>query len=76
MGIGGGVETMSLNPMAWEGGVNPKVAASKKAQSCLMPMGECSAVSSPCSGWNASSRSLLVEQHVLRESCLTQLPVI
>eukprot|EP00891_Asterochloris_glomerata_P004688 jgi/Astpho2/4688/Aster-00248 len=39
VGIGGGVETMSLNPMAWEGGVNPKVAASKKAQSCLMPMG-------------------------------------
>ena len=44
VGIGGGVETMSLNPMAWEGGVNPKVAASKKAQSCLMPMGECCAV--------------------------------
>ena len=68
VGIGGGVETMSLNPMAWEGGVNPKVAASKKAQSCLMPMGECSALSSPCCGWNTSSRSPLIEHLVLRES--------
>lgn len=39
IGIGGGVETMSINPMAWEGGVNPRIKASKHAQSCLMPMG-------------------------------------
>ena len=39
IGIGAGVETMSKNPMAWEGGVNPRVAESKDAQNCLVPMG-------------------------------------
>ena len=39
VGIGAGVETMSKNPMAWEGGVNPRVAESKEAQNCLVPMG-------------------------------------
>ena len=39
VGIGAGVETMSQNPMAWEGGVNPRVAESKNAQNCLVPMG-------------------------------------
>lgn len=39
MGLAGGVETMSRNPMAWEGGINPAIEGSKKAQSCLMPMG-------------------------------------
>lgn len=39
MGLAGGVETMSKNPMAWEGGINPAIEASKQAQSCLMPMG-------------------------------------
>ena len=39
VGVAGGVEAMSQTPMAWEGGVNPKIANNKKAQSCLMPMG-------------------------------------
>jgi hypothetical protein len=39
IGIGAGVETMSKNPMAWEGGVNPRIAESKDAQNCLVPMG-------------------------------------
>ncbi len=39
IGIGAGVETMSQNPMAWEGGVNPRVADCPSAQSCLLPMG-------------------------------------
>lgn len=34
-----GVETMSSNPMAWEGGINPRVGGFPKAQGCLMPMG-------------------------------------
>lgn len=39
VGLAGGVEAMSQTPMAWEGGVNPKIANNKKAQTCLMPMG-------------------------------------
>lgn len=39
IGIGAGVETMSQNPMAWEGGVNPRIAESQNAQNCLTPMG-------------------------------------
>jgi acetyl-CoA acyltransferase 1 len=39
MGLAGGVETMSKNPMTWEGGINPAIESSKQAQSCLMPMG-------------------------------------
>lgn len=39
IGLAGGVETMSSNPMAWEGGINPKVEEFPKAQGCLMPMG-------------------------------------
>jgi acetyl-CoA acyltransferase 1 len=34
-----GVETMSNNPMAWEGGINPRMGDFPKAQGCLMPMG-------------------------------------
>jgi hypothetical protein len=30
---------MSLNPMAWEGGVNPRVETCPPAQACLLPMG-------------------------------------
>lgn len=42
IGIGAGVESMSLNPM--EGGVDPnllsqKVFEDEKAQKCLIPMG-------------------------------------
>lgn len=39
IGLAGGVETMSLNPMAWEGGVNPRVENFPGAQGCMMPMG-------------------------------------
>lgn len=39
VGLAGGVETMSLNPMTWEGGVNPKVESVPQAASCMMPMG-------------------------------------
>ena len=39
IGLAGGVETMSTNPMAWDGGVNPKIAENKQAQDCLLPMG-------------------------------------
>jgi acetyl-CoA acyltransferase 1 len=40
IGLAGGVESMSTNPMAWDGGVNPKIADNQKAQDCLLPMGE------------------------------------
>ncbi|XP_024385963.1 3-ketoacyl-CoA thiolase 2, peroxisomal [Physcomitrium patens] len=39
IGIGGGLESMTVNPMAWEGAVNPKVEADQRAQDCLLPMG-------------------------------------
>ena len=40
IGLAGGVESMSTNPMAWDGGVNPKIAENQSAQDCLLPMGE------------------------------------
>mmetsp|Transcript_18826 Transcript_18826/g.48340 ORF Transcript_18826/g.48340 Transcript_18826/m.48340 type:complete len:432 (+) Transcript_18826:138-1433(+) len=39
IGIAGGVETMSSNPMKWEGGINPKTKGNPAAASCLIPMG-------------------------------------
>ncbi|KAL4423207.1 hypothetical protein ABPG77_000340 [Micractinium sp. CCAP 211/92] len=39
IGIAGGVESMTTNPMAWEGAINPRVAESQSAQDCLLPMG-------------------------------------
>ena len=39
IGLAGGVESMSTNPMAWDGGVNPKIADNQEAQDCLLPMG-------------------------------------
>ncbi|CAI7835232.1 unnamed protein product, partial [Closterium sp. NIES-54] len=39
IGIGAGLESMTVNPMAWEGSVNPKVEMNQKAQDCLLPMG-------------------------------------
>ena len=39
VGIGAGVESMTSNPMAWSGGVNPKVETHGSAASCLLPMG-------------------------------------
>ncbi len=39
IGLAGGVETMSLNPMAWGGGVNSKLDQNQQAADCLLPMG-------------------------------------
>ncbi|KAK3414771.1 hypothetical protein EUGRSUZ_H00090 [Eucalyptus grandis] len=39
IGIGAGLESMTVNPMAWEGSVNPKVKSFAQAQNCLLPMG-------------------------------------
>ncbi|KAJ8763928.1 hypothetical protein K2173_003710 [Erythroxylum novogranatense] len=39
IGIGAGLESMTLNPMAWDGEVNPKVKVFEQAQNCLLPMG-------------------------------------
>lgn len=39
IGIGAGLESMTTNPMAWDGSVNPKVEMFEKAQNCLLPMG-------------------------------------
>ncbi|KAF0935412.1 hypothetical protein E2562_032671 [Oryza meyeriana var. granulata] len=39
IGIGAGLESMSVNSMGWEGQVNPKVNEVQKAQDCLLPMG-------------------------------------
>ncbi|KAE8692371.1 3-ketoacyl-CoA thiolase 2, peroxisomal [Hibiscus syriacus] len=39
IGIGAGLESMTANPMAWEGSVNPRVKQMEQAQNCLLPMG-------------------------------------
>ncbi|CAI0436748.1 unnamed protein product [Linum tenue] len=39
IGIGAGLESMTVNPMAWDGDVNPKVKIFEQAQNCLLPMG-------------------------------------
>ncbi|EOY05376.1 Peroxisomal 3-ketoacyl-CoA thiolase 3 isoform 2 [Theobroma cacao] len=39
IGIGAGLESMTTNPMAWEGSVNPRVKQMEQAQNCLLPMG-------------------------------------
>ncbi|KAF9686223.1 hypothetical protein SADUNF_Sadunf03G0136300 [Salix dunnii] len=39
IGIGAGLESMTINPMAWDGDVNPKVKDFQNAQDCLLPMG-------------------------------------
>lgn len=39
VGLAGGVETMSSNPMAWEGGINPRIGEFPAAQGCMLPMG-------------------------------------
>jgi len=39
IGIAGGIETMTFNPMAWDGGINPRIAGNAKAEGCLLPMG-------------------------------------
>jgi acetyl-CoA acetyltransferase len=30
---------MTQNPMAWDGGINPRIADFPKAQGCMLPMG-------------------------------------
>ena len=37
--VAGQVESMTTNPMAWEGAINPRVAENQCAQDCLLPMG-------------------------------------
>ncbi|KAE9592393.1 putative acetyl-CoA C-acyltransferase [Lupinus albus] len=39
IGIGAGLESMTANPMAWEGSVNPRAKMFEQAQNCLLPMG-------------------------------------
>lgn len=39
IGIGAGLESMTTNPMAWDGSVNPRVKMFEQAQNCLLPMG-------------------------------------
>lgn len=39
IGIGAGLESMTMNTVAWEGSINPKVNNFQKVQDCLLPMG-------------------------------------
>ncbi|XP_073026823.1 LOW QUALITY PROTEIN: 3-ketoacyl-CoA thiolase 2, peroxisomal-like [Primulina eburnea] len=39
IGIGAGLESMTSNPMAWDGSVNPRVKTMAQVQDCLLPMG-------------------------------------
>ncbi|KAL9406969.1 hypothetical protein Peur_003941 [Populus x canadensis] len=39
IGIGAGLESMTVNSRAWVGDVNPKVKRFQEAQDCLLPMG-------------------------------------
>jgi len=39
IGLACGVESMSVNPMKWEGSLNPKIFMNKQAKDCLLPMG-------------------------------------
>ncbi|KAJ7004735.1 hypothetical protein D5086_007382 [Populus alba] len=50
IGIGAGLESMTINPMAWDGDVNPKVEDFQKAQDCLLPMGVTSENVAHCFG--------------------------
>ncbi|CAG9461079.1 unnamed protein product [Pedinophyceae sp. YPF-701] len=39
IGIAGGIETMSINPMDWKGDISPASVMHEQARSCLLPMG-------------------------------------
>nr|GMD74453.1 3-ketoacyl-CoA thiolase 2, peroxisomal [Ipomoea batatas] len=39
IGIGAGLESMTVNTMAWDASVNPRVSTIQQAQNCLLPMG-------------------------------------
>ncbi|KAF5188995.1 3-ketoacyl-CoA thiolase 2, peroxisomal [Thalictrum thalictroides] len=49
-GIGVGLESLTVNPMAWEESINPKVQSIKEAQDCLFPMGVTSENVAQCFG--------------------------
>ena len=55
VGIAAGVETMSKNPMKWDGGFNPKAASVTNAQNCLIPMG-------------VTSENVAAKWHISRET--------
>lgn len=39
IGVAAGVESMTLNPMDWKAGINPRLAEHQHAASCMLPMG-------------------------------------
>ncbi|KAM7257623.1 hypothetical protein ACFE04_013364 [Oxalis oulophora] len=39
IGIGAGLESMTTNPMSWDGSVNPRTKTHQQARDCLLPMG-------------------------------------
>ncbi|XP_010243983.1 PREDICTED: 3-ketoacyl-CoA thiolase 2, peroxisomal [Nelumbo nucifera] len=39
IGIGAGLESMTINPMGWEGSINPRAKDFQPAEDCLLPMG-------------------------------------
>jgi len=39
VGLAGGVETMSRNPMGYDADINPHIYLNKQAKDCLLPMG-------------------------------------
>lgn len=52
MGVAGGVESMSANPMSWDGGINMEAVAHDSAKGCYMSMGQTS--EEVASRWNIS----------------------
>lgn len=39
IGMAAGVESMTLNPMDWKAGINPRLADHQDAANCMLPMG-------------------------------------
>ncbi|KAF8402058.1 hypothetical protein HHK36_013010 [Tetracentron sinense] len=39
IGIGAGLESMTVNPLVWDGSINPNAKIFAQAQDCLLPMG-------------------------------------
>ncbi|VFQ72935.1 unnamed protein product [Cuscuta campestris] len=39
IGIGAGLESMTINTMSWDASINPRVKIFQQAQNCLLPMG-------------------------------------
>jgi len=39
VGMACGVESMSISPMRWDGGLNPRIFLNQQAKDCLLPMG-------------------------------------